>query len=332
MPADVDAPDTAAYGLTFRQLAILAVAALLAYTGWSALRAVLPVPLLAAGCGVVAVVAVVLALGRRDGLPMDQWLRAAIRHGRAPHALSTLEQAQPAPPWVQTLPRPRIPLPAPLRLPATAIDADGQIHLTAGLDAAIVAATTVNLALRTPDEQTALIEGWGRWLNSLAAPAQVVVTAQPVDLRSHARHLEDTADRLDDPVLADACADHAAFLHELADRRDPLRRQVLLVTPAPTSAGVSRVPRNRRSSRPSRSTTAPGAHDRVPGTRAARRRAEDTARALSGLGVTARVLDGDAATEALAASADPYRPPRARGIAAPDALTTGPPMRRTRSR
>jgi hypothetical protein len=178
-------------------------------------------------------------------------------------------------------------------LPADAIDDHGEISL-GGVTAAMVAATGVNLALRTPGEQAALIETFGRWLNSLSTPTQIVVSAQPVDLHSAARHMAHAADRMPHPALAAACTDHAVFLDELAQRRDPLRRQILIVT-----------------------RTGPGEPDR-----AARRRADDTARTLSGLGVTARALDGPAATAALAAAADPFRAPRPGGLASPDTLIT----------
>lgn len=297
MPADVDAPDKVLYGLTFRQLAILAVAAVVFYGGWRTLHTLLPVPVLLGGCVVLGGLVFGLAVGRRDGLPMDQWLLASIRHGRAPKALSTTDTTSRTPGWVDATAG-RMPLPAPLKLPATAIADDGEITLP-GAPAAIVAATTVNLALRTPGEQAALVDTFGRWLNSLSTPTQVVVSAQPVDLASHATGLEQAAHRLPHPALEAACTDHARFLDDLAHRRDPLRRQVLIVTRAPAGGR--------------------GGH-------AARRRADDTVRSLSGLGITTRALDGDAATAAIAACADPYRPPRTGGLAAPDAVITGAPL------
>ncbi len=133
----------------------------------------------------------------------------------------------------------------------------------------------------------------------------MVVSAQPVDLASHATSVEAAAHRLPHPALQAACADHARFLDDLAHRRDPLRRQVLIVTRAPAGGR--------------------GAH-------AARRRADDTVRSLSGLGVSTRALDGDAATAAIAACADPYRPPRPGGLAAPHTIITGPPARRQKPR
>ncbi|WP_428962224.1 PrgI family protein [Micromonospora fluostatini] len=293
MPADVDAPDKVAYGLTWRQLAILAVTGTLFYGAWSILGSIVAPQVFLAVGAIVGGVAVGVVLGRRDGLPLDRWLLHAIRHTGGPKALSPSgDTTARVPDWVQQ-PTTRMPLPAPLRLPADAIHDDGTIAV-GDARAAIVAATTINLTLRTAREQAALIDGFGRWLNSLSAPTQVVVCAQPVDLASHARTVADAARTQPHPALEAACADHAAFLADLAARRDPLRRQVLVVC-----------------------RTAPGEQGH-----AARRRADDTVRALSGLGVTARALDGTAATAALAATADPYRPPRPGGLAAPDTVIT----------
>ncbi|MER7894300.1 PrgI family protein [Micromonospora sp. NPDC094482] len=303
MPADVDAPDKVAYGLTFRQLAVLAVAALAFYGAWQALHRVVPAPVLVGAAVILGGLVFGIAVGRRDGLPLDVWLLAAVRHARAPQALSTTDTTSKTPNWVQAPPS-KVMLPAPLTLPADAIDDSGEICL-GGARAAMVAATNVNLALRTADEQAALVDTFGRWLNSLSTPTQIVVSAQPVDLHSHARTLAAAAGGLGHPALGDAAADHARFLDELATRRDPLRRQVLIVT---------------------RTTTA--------GEHAARRRADDTVRALSALGVTTRALDGAAVTAAIAAAADPYRPARPGGLAAPDTVITastprepGPPGR-----
>ena len=48
-------------------------------------------------------------VGRRDGLPLDVWLRHAVRHSRAPKALSTADTAATHPDWVQA-PKARVAL------------------------------------------------------------------------------------------------------------------------------------------------------------------------------------------------------------------------------
>lgn len=296
IPADIDAPDKVAYGLTFRQLAILAVGGVLFYIVWSSLHRVMPLLAMVIVGVVLGGVTFGLAVGRRDGLPLDRWLLYAVRHHRAPTALSTLPPAPELPEWIEAPRRARTVLPAPLRLPADTIGDDGTLHL-GDTCAAVVAATTVNLGLRTAAEQAALVDTFGRWLNSLSAPTQVVVSAQPVDLGVHARALAEVADALPTRAMAAACRDHSRFLTDLSAARDPLRRQVLVVTAGGGPGDGS-------------------AH-------AARRRADDAVRALSGLGVDARTLNGAAVTAALSAAADPYQPPRPAAAARPGSVTTG---------
>jgi hypothetical protein len=181
-----------------------------------------------------------------------------------------------------------------LRLPTDTITQEGALLLPGRGRAAMVAAGTVNLGLRTSTEQAALIGGFGRWLNSLSAPAQIVVSTQPVDLHAHATAVADRSQLLPNPALAAAAADHARYLASLAESRDPLRRQVLIVT-----------------------HTEPG----QPAAAAARRGA-DTARALTSLGVQARQLDGPAVVAALTAAVDPYTPPAHGRRATPEAIVT----------
>ena len=295
MSADVDAPDKVLYGLTFRQIAILAATGVIFYTAWRGLHRLLPVPVLLCAGLVVGGLALGLVVGRRDGLPLDTWLLHAVRHTQAPKALSAMDTPVPLPPWVDASVG-RIRLPAPLRLPAQAIDDQGQITLGHG-GAAIVATTTVNLGLRTDEEQAALVEAFGRWLNSLSTPTQILVAARPVDLATHARTIATRAGRLPHPALSAACEDHAAFLQDLVHQRDPLHRQVLIVT-----------------------RTNPG----EAGGRTARRKAEDTARTLSSLGVTTRALDGPTVCAVLATAAAPYTPAHPGARATPATTITGP--------
>lgn len=193
IPADVDTPDKIVYGLTARQLAILAVAAVIGYGIFRTVGTLLPQPVLVAILTPLAGAATVLALGRRDGLSMDVWLLAAIRHTRSPKRLAPAASGRrsTAPAWAPATDEPVAPVPV-LRLPAKAISDAGVID-TGPHAVALVACTTVNIGLRTGDEQAALIGGYGRWLNSLSAPVQIVISAQRVDLSSHAQRIADGA-------------------------------------------------------------------------------------------------------------------------------------------
>jgi hypothetical protein len=307
VPADFDAPDRVLYGLTARQVAILAATGALLWVAYQALTPI--VPALAFGIAALPLggLAAAVALGRRDGISMDRWITAAFKASRSPHRLVAASGGISASPgWAPAVrtdtthtrrgakakPAPAV---APLRLPAHRIGGSGVVEVDDGR-VAVTAATTVNFDLRTVDEQYALVDAMGRWLNSLSGPVQIVISTRRVDMYAYADQIEDRLDTLPHPALADAAAGYAQFLRDLAEDRDPLDRQVLI---------AHHVGRH----------TDPAV---------ARRQAEQTARALTGLGAGTEVLDGAQVTDALAAACDPWRHTGI-GRATPDAVITGPP-------
>ncbi len=286
VPADVERADRIAFGMTARQLVILTVTGLVLYAAWTALVRVVPPLVFAACCVPILGAAFFVAVGRRDGLGLDVWLLAALRHRRAPQQLVPSEgPITPAPAWVTTTrgPGDRLPLPAPLRLPAKGITPDGLIDLGSDGTTGMVAASTVAFGLRTPAEQNGLVAGFARWLHSLDGPAQILVRAQRVDLTHVADRILAQAPGLPDPALEDAARSHARFLDDLAARRELLHRHVTVAV---------------------RSTRSPGhtAHQ-----------AAETVRALSGCEVAATVLDPVAAAATLAGALSPSAPPAPTG-------------------
>ena len=280
VPANVAEPDRIAFGLTFRQLGVIGGTGLAGFGLYRMIGDVLPpVVWIAAGI-VVFPTAIVIALGRRDGLPLDVWLRHGFTLARTPRTLTP--GAARSSSVAVTVGRPGVP--APLRSPVTAISPAG-ILTSEGHSRVVIACGTTNIHLHTGAEQEALLDGFGRFLNSLTGPAQILVAAQRHDLTVYAEATADHAPRLPHPALRAAADDHAQFLLDLDSRRDPLRRQVLAIVT--------------------------GAHT-----------ADPTVRALSGLGVDAAALDGPAIAAALTAAVDPFSPPPPGPRAVPGAPIT----------
>jgi hypothetical protein len=154
-----------------------------------------------------------------------------------------------------------------------------------------------------------LVAGFGRWLNSLTGPVQILIRADRIDLDPLISQLHHDAPALPHPALEYAALEHAAWLAELGQSRDLLRRQVLLVLREPVTAG-------------------PGGGGRGREVAAARvlRRAQEAAQALAGCQITVAALDGPAAAAVLAAAAAPYDPPPAAGpwAATPEQVITAP--------
>jgi hypothetical protein len=321
IPADVDREDRLIANLTARQLAILAVTGLLLWVGWAATRRLLPLPVFAGLAAPVAGAALTVAVGRWHGLPADRLLAAFARHQLAPRRLVPAPGGIPAPEPAASAGGLRL---GPLQLPIQAIAPDGTLHLADGSTAVLAHATAVSFALRTPAEREALTAGFGRYLNSLAAPMQVLLGAEPVDLQPIITELHTAAPSLPHPLLEAACRGHAAYLAAFAASRPLLRREVLLVirTPPATTtssgggsgSGSFSGRRLRQSKTPIATPTGDPQH--------VLRLAADAAAALGGAGVTLTVLDGPAAAGRLSRSLDPHGPPRPDRQALPDVVIT----------
>jgi hypothetical protein len=277
VPADIGQPDRIAFGLTFRQLAVIGGPALTGFLVYRRYGDVLPPPVWLILAAIIGPVAVVLALGRRDGLSLDVWLRHGLTLTRSPktftpghtHGITAVHVAG------------KQVLPAPLRLPVTALTAAG-VLTTGGTARRVIACSGTNIHLRTGKEQAALLDGFARFLNGLTGPAQILVTTQRHNLTPYAVAIDDGAARLPHPALVQAAADYAQFLRELDATREPLRRQVLIVVSGDHSADAA-------------------------------------VRVLSGLGVKAQLLDGGQVAAALASAADPFTPVAPGPKAAPGA-------------
>lgn len=290
----------------------------------------------------VAVTAVILALGRRDGVPMDRMFLAAIRHRTTPRTRVARpddfqDDSHSAPAWLDARRRPSQEQPetgrrrghAPLRLPATSVTDSGTnssgtdvgvIDLGADGLAVAAVASTVNFALRTPAEQEALVATFGRYLHSLAAPVQVLIRAERLDLTGQVGELHSGAARLPHPAMQAAALEHADYLTWLADHTVLLRRQVLLVLrepisvaapvdglggPSPMSVLASLLrPRAARTTR-----TRAGAGGENPARRAAEsllaRRLAEAVELLAPAGITVTPLDAGRTTAVLGAACNP---------------------------
>ncbi|NRQ37687.1 PrgI family protein [Nonomuraea sp. NN258] len=300
IPADVEAPDKIIASFTARQVLILGGTGGLLYAAFILAEERLPLPVFGGLALPVVVIGILLAVGRHDGISLDRYLLAALRHQRSPKQLiSTTDGIPDSPAWIAANAGP---VPAPLKLPAKGVGSDGLIDLGPDGVAAVAEVSTVSFALRTPDEQDSLVSVFGRWLNSLSGPVQILVRAERVNLADTVADLQRSAPQLPHPALAHSAREHAAFLSDLSARHDLLRRQVVLVIREPVV----------------------GSQGRAAGLSRALRRLDEAARVLGACGLTVRLLDARAVTTLLLGCFDPAAPGLAEGeIALPDETIGG---------
>lgn len=224
LPADVEMEDRLAFGLTARQLVILVVTALACYAVFAGAGSALPMPVATVLAAPLALVGVALALGRRDGLSGDRLALAAARHLSQSQRRVTAPEGLP----VRLADAPTQPSVSLLRVPVRAILRSGVVELADGSNCLLLVASGTSWALRSKEEQSALVEAYGRFLNSLVEDTSIVVRSEPVDLAQHASEIEQSAQGLPHPALRDCAHTYAEFLSQLAGE-GLRRRQILLV-------------------------------------------------------------------------------------------------------
>lgn len=243
IPADIDRPDAVVARLTFRQVAIIAGAGgacWLIFTAVHRAAPTLPPLVIAAPLLVLLMIAAGIALGVRDGISADRFLLAAFRYLRRPRLMvHAPEGILPMPSVLPKVWRTAAgPSPAPLVLPAADLDGAGVLDVREHGHAGIAACSTVNFALRTTGEQNALVASFGRFLNSLSGPTQILVRTRRMDLSGLVADLRRDAGALPHPALEAAARDHALFLADLSAHQQLLGRQVLLVAREPSAGSA----------------------------------------------------------------------------------------------
>ena len=282
IPADVDREDPLVFGLSARQLCILGGAALAAWLAYEVMRPLLPAPLAVAFGAPLIAMGIVIALGRRDGLTSDRFLLAALRQLWSPRRLVPISDGDVSRRALRAHDGARL---AAFDPPLRDIGEDGVLDLGREGTAILCRVSPLNFRLRTREEQSALVAAFGRFLNSLQVPIQILVRGERADLGGLSRALNRHAAALPHPALESAALSHAHFLGELSTRHDLLRREVLLAMRAPTEEAAA---------------------DLV-------RRVQEASASLAQAGVTASVLSGSEAATTLRRALDPEKPEQAKG-------------------
>ncbi|MZG20184.1 PrgI family protein [Streptomyces sp. SID5914] len=286
IPADISRPDRLLGPFTARQTAILAAAALVLYGGWWATRSFMAPLAYLALVTPIAGAAAALALGRREGIGLDQFLTAALAHARSPkRRVHAPEGVAPLPSivpdrWARTAGPP----PTAMNMPYDGITSDGVLDLGDDGKAALATCSTVNFELRSATEQQALAAAFARWLNSLTGPTQLLVRCHRIDLAPIADFLQQNAAALPHPALERAARAHAEFLGDLAAGDTLLGRQIVLVA---------------------REESAPHGLRRNTGEGRALQRLDEAARALAAAEITVTPLGAEQGADLISAACNP---------------------------
>ncbi len=108
---------------------------------------------------------------------------------------------------------------------------DGIVVLKDGSLRALLMASSINLALKSSDEQAAIIAQFQNFLNSLEFTAQFFIESRELDIRPYIGLLEDRyAQELDD-LMKIQIREYIAFIKDFTERANIMTKNFFIVVP-----------------------------------------------------------------------------------------------------
>ncbi len=107
----------------------------------------------------------------------------------------------------------------------------GTIVLKDGGLRAVIAVSSVNLALKSSEEQIATINQFRSFLNSIAFPVQIVVQSRRLDIRPYLLMLESKMKDQREPLLRLQTAGYISFIREFTEQVAIMRKHFYVIVP-----------------------------------------------------------------------------------------------------
>lgn len=114
---------------------------------------------------------------------------------------------------------------------------DGVVILRDGSLRAVLMASSVNFALKSEEEQNAIIYGYQEALNSLGFPMQILVTSRRIDLAPYLRELDEREEQQEGELMKIQLQEYREYIRELVRVSNVMTKNFYVVLPfAPAQA------------------------------------------------------------------------------------------------
>lgn len=108
---------------------------------------------------------------------------------------------------------------------------DGIVKLKDGSLRAIVLASSLNLALKSEEEQTAIILQFQNFLNTLEFSTQIVVQSRRLDIRPYIGLLEKRLDEQEEELLRTQTREYIGFIQWFSESVNVMTKNFFIVVP-----------------------------------------------------------------------------------------------------
>lgn len=128
---------------------------------------------------------------------------------------------------------------------------DGVVLLRDGSFRSVLMASSLNFALKSEEEQNAILYGYQEAINSLGFPIQILVTSRRIDLTPYLRELDEREEAQESELMKIQLQEYREYIKELARVSDVMTKSFYAVIPfAPLQAtderGLTKVSKSLR--------------------------------------------------------------------------------------
>ncbi len=108
---------------------------------------------------------------------------------------------------------------------------DDMVILRDGTVRAVMLISSINFALKSEEEQEAIIQAYMTFLNSLEFPVQIVIQSRKMNIDNYLQSLSDQQRSTENELLRAQIADYRNFVGELVSLGEIMQKQFYLVLP-----------------------------------------------------------------------------------------------------
>lgn len=108
---------------------------------------------------------------------------------------------------------------------------DGVIMTSESEMRAVLICSSINLSLKSADEQAAIISGFQTFLNSLEFSCQIFIQSRRLDIRPYIALLEDRAKNVTEDLLKVQIREYIEFIKDFTDKRNIMTKNFFIVVP-----------------------------------------------------------------------------------------------------
>lgn len=96
---------------------------------------------------------------------------------------------------------------------------------------AVLMVSSLNFALKSEDEQQAIIQGYMQFLNGLEFPIQVVIQSRRMNIDGYLDRLQEQEDKIGNELLKTQIRDYRSFVTELVQLGEIMQKRFFVVVP-----------------------------------------------------------------------------------------------------